>query len=270
MIERIWRVVPLVLAGGALALAATDHMELQRRAKAPPAPPVAAPEPPEGTDDELEAKLGALEWAVHGLARRIEALEAARVQPAATAADVDAGTPAVDPGMMALRRDVDALYAAEAVDSEHGREHLKSMLTELQGEIAADRARARQESRTAKVRKLAEDARLPQLQQERLVSLFEEEAQKRRELRDQMRSGARPRDDVARELASLREKTDTEVRAMLPADALSQFEQLRRDGSRQQPGARPRAETASPSPAGAASSGDARGGRRRGGRPGAE
>lgn len=195
------------------------------------------PEPPPAPvsyDEELDAKVSALEWVVSALGRRIETVEtsisrgglpaAMPNQPARLSGDVGAR-------VEALQKDVDALFAAGVLDTDHGRERVKEVFREMQDEIATDRFRAREEQREEQRKerftRFAQGARLTGVQQQRLEGLLDSEVEERRALFEKMQSGSGDRREAFQELRALREKTDTAAREILPGDDYEKYREMR-------------------------------------------
>lgn len=243
MTPRLLSALSLVVALGALGLTlfrpdTADKKAAARERTVPLEPPPAA------IDEELEGKVAALEWVVSALSRRLETVETSlsRYPVGADAQNRPAQlTGDVGQRVEALQKDVDALFAAGVLDTEHGRERAKDIFRELQGEIATERFRAREESREQqrkeRVQKFAQEARLSGVQQQRLETLLDGEVSQRRALMEQLQAGGRDRGEIFAELRGLREKTDTAAREILPGDDYDKYREMRRaDGDRGQGG----------------------------------
>lgn len=209
----------------------------KKTARERPAPPV---EEPISVDEELDAKISALEWVVSALGRRIETVETTISrgglpapmphQSAKLSGDVGAR-------VEALQKDVDALFAAGVLDTDHGRARVKEVFREMQDEIATDRFRAREEQREEQRKerftRFAAEARLTTVQQ-RLEGVLDSEVTERRALFEKMQGGGGERGQALQELRALREKTDQAAREILPGDEYEKYQAMRRaEGGRQ-------------------------------------
>lgn len=234
MTNRLLSVLSLVIATSSLgfALYRSEAPEKETAQKRPPPPE------PEALsyDEELEGKVSALEWVVSALSRRLETVETSISRAPMAGANMP-NQAAPIPGdvgqrVAALQKDVDALFAAGVFDTEHGRERAKDVFRELQGEIAMERFRAREEAREeqrkTRFSQFAQQARLTGVQQQRLEGLLDGEVTKRQALLSELQAGNRDRGEVFRELRGLREQTDSAAREILPGGEYEQYREMRR------------------------------------------
>lgn len=232
MTNRLLSVASFVLALSALGVS------IFRSEK--PEPKTVKYEPPEepalSYDEELEGKVSALEWVVSALSRRLETVETSMTRyPTAPQGENIQDVPIpgdVGQRIAALQKDVDALFAAGVFDTEHGRERAKDVFRELQGEIATERFRAREEAREQANRErfqaFVRQAGLTSVQQQRVEGILGGETERRQALMAELQSGSRDRREVFQELRELRAQTDSAVREALPGDEYEQYREMRR------------------------------------------
>lgn len=234
MTDRILSVVSLLVALGSVAYAYQSKKS---------EPKVRETRPPVETtqmtpDEELEGRVAALEWVISGLSRRLETVETmASRQPfqQVTAQPQQAAPLPGDVGqrIQRLEKDIEALFAASVLDTEHGRERAKEALRDLQNELAMDRMREREQvmaqARQERFQRFAQEARLTSVQQQRLQSVLDTEQNERRALFERMQAGGGDRGAIGREMMALREKTDAEARKILSDEEYQQYQAMRRE-----------------------------------------
>jgi hypothetical protein len=135
--------------------------------------------------------------------------------------------PAAAPGSLPL---------PPALDSPEARDQLRQFVAaELQRERDDQRERNRQrfeEDQQRRIEGMVKTLGLNPDEGRRLTEALTAAQTSRRELRDKIQSGEMNRADIGREVASLREKTDEQVRQVLGDDRMQKFQELQR----QQPG----------------------------------
>lgn len=241
MTDRILSVVSLLVALGAVGFAyQSKKPEPPAREARPPIEPA-----PSTYDEELEGRVAALEWVISALSRRLETVETSvSRQPvmAQAAGQQQAALPGdLGQRIQQLQQDVDALFSASVLDTDHGRERAKEALRDLQNELAMDRVRERERVREQASRerfeRFAQEARLTPVQTQRLQGVLEGEQSERRALFERMQAGGGNRGEMAREMRALREKTDTAAREILSNDEFQQYQEMRRaEGGGRGPG----------------------------------
>ena len=194
------------------------------QAQVAPAAAERAAKPEIGADD---ARLSAMEMELTRLIRRVDALErASSPRPGEPAPAMTADQQARQ--LASLRSDVDALLTGEPMHTEQGRERLKEVVRSLQGEMFADRVAQREQERSARLKKLIDDARLSGTQAQDLTRLLDDESQKRQAMMESMRSGGDLTPSAMRDqLRSLRQQTDDSAKSLLSADQFTQYQQMR-------------------------------------------
>ena len=233
MTDRILSVVSLLVALGSVAYAYQSKKS---------EPKVRETRPPVETtqmtpDEELEGRVTALEWVISGLSRRLETVEtmaSRQPMPQMVAQQQAAPIPGdVGQRIQRLEKDVEALFAASVLDTEHGRERAKEALRDLQNELAMDRMREREQvmaqARQERFQRFAQEARLTPVQQQRLQSVLDNEQNERRALFERMQAGGGNRSDIGREMMALRERTDAEARKILSDQEYEQYQAMRRE-----------------------------------------
>ena len=189
-------------------------------------------------DEELEGRVAALEWVISGLSRRLETVETSVSRAPLQQVAVGGQQPVAVPGdlgqrIQALQQDVDALFAASVLDTDHGRERAKEALRDLQNEIAMERVRereqVREQARQERFQRFAQDARLTSVQTQRLQSVLDTEQNERRALFEKMQAGGGNRGEMAQQMRALREKTDTAAREILSGAEYEQYQAMRRE-----------------------------------------
>ncbi|WP_434386826.1 hypothetical protein [Melittangium boletus] len=203
-------------------------------AVAPPARSTPSPELEESVED-LEVRIKLLEDNALSLSKRLMLLEqrpggaGGAGAPASLAAEVDQ-----------LRAEVRGLGTGQTLQSEGGRQYFKEMMVSVQNEMRTEQLQARQQrveqdqaqvqaQRTERLRRFASDARLSSSQERDVTRRLDAENAQRQALFDTMRSGGKEFRDVRQEMRELREKTDTEVKALLDESQRAQYDDMRRE-----------------------------------------
>jgi hypothetical protein len=125
-----------------------------------------------------------------------------------------------------------ALALPAAIDSPEARDQLRAFVAaELQRERDDQRERGRQrfeEEQQKRMETMVKTLGLNAEDGKKLTDALTSAQNARREMRDKIQSGEISRADVGTQLASLREKTDQQVRQVLGDDKMKKFQELQR------------------------------------------
>jgi len=230
--DRIWKLLPLVVALAALVVVwlqrSTIHRiesELEARAGAPPR---RAPARPSEQPADLEGRVASLEQTVARVFRMVLAAGQARERSGRSPVE------STDDRRVAnLREDVDALLTGEAVGTEQGRKQLHQIVRKVQEQVWQERRQQwqtmRDEMRRQRVKTLAKEAGLNANQVERLNTLLDDERSQRRALRQGARSGQVPFAQVMEQMRTLRQTTDQKAKELLDSRQYAEYEKMRQE-----------------------------------------
>lgn len=195
-------------------------------------------------DAVLEQRVKALEETAQLLSRRVMVLEQGR--PLALASD--GGTGAVPAGLAQeveqLRGEVRGMVAGEALNSEGGREYLKSMVRTVQDEMRTEQRQERmqqwqqaqaqaQTERTERWHKFVSTAGLGYSQEQELMRRLQDEDTQRQALMAQVRDGTKDPREVRQEIRTQRNETDEAMAKVLSDDQKKQYDEMRRADAQQ-------------------------------------
>jgi hypothetical protein len=215
------------------------------RDAAAPAPSAQSRPAAASGDAVMEQRLKALEETAQLLSRRVMVLEQQR--PLALGAS-DGGAGAVPAGLAQeveqLRAEVRGMVAGEALQSEGGREYLKSMVRTVQDELRTEQRQERQQQwqqaqaqaqteRAERWRQFVSAAGLNYTQEQELTRRLQDEDTKRQALMEELRAGTKDPRDMRQELRAQRTETDQAMAKVLNDEQKAKYEEMRREDARQ-------------------------------------
>lgn len=229
--ERLWKVLPLVVALAALLVVWLQRSTIQRleqelgarsaasRARAPGGAAESA---------ELAGRVASLEQTVARVFRMLLATDRER-----GAGEGKAGGGGGQPSVADLREDVDALLTGEVLGTAQGRKQLHQVVRQVQEEAWEERRQQwqsmRDEMRRARVDALAKETNMSPRQLEQLNELLDAERTQRRALRRGAREGQLPFGQVMEQVRAMRQATDQKVRELLDEKQYGAYEKMREE-----------------------------------------
>jgi hypothetical protein len=231
--DKLWKVLPLLVALAALGVVLLQRSTIQRlegalaARSAPGRPARASPSTETGADAALERRVASLEQTVARVFRMVLAGQSRR-QPGR-----GSGAAADNRSVADLREDVDALLTGEAVNTEKGRKQLHQIVRQVQEQVWQERRERwqtmRKEMQQARIKELAKKAGLSANQVERLGTLLDDERTRRRTLRRSVRDGQLPFAQVRGQMRALRQTTDQKAKEILDSRQYTEYEKMRKE-----------------------------------------
>lgn len=239
--DKLWKVLPLLLALAALVLVWVQRSTIQRmeaELAARPASRGAARASPTtvaaGDRSDLEGRVASLEQTVARVFRMVLAAGQTRERSGRSP-----GAAADNNAVTDLREDVDALLTGEAVSTDQGRKQLHQIVRKVQEEVWQERRQRwdamRAERSRARVKSLAKEAGLSANQEQQLNTLLDDERTQRRALRRSIRGGQLPWAQVREQMRSLRQATDQKAKDLLSSAQYEAYEKMRQERRRGHP-----------------------------------